>query len=244
MFVIGQKLAGMEDVSLFSSPWVSAWGATNRYLRRVDPAARGALAQTALRQTGALSMAAAIIHLSDPAAQRPGSGRVFDPALDVPAVDAMKAEWLQITRDRAADGHALLSDPDLVNLLYRWRDYTGAFDEPRAWVTTATRTDAGFASLVTRLMRTVTSHTWGDHVSTSQIPSIRVRSRTSLASTWRGAEAKRLTRRGSPNMRSPCEPCEAQSKNGSGARLSRRPSREWTKHDEPAYRHRSAPADL
>jgi predicted KAP-like P-loop ATPase len=75
MFVIGQRLAGIEDVNLFSSPWVSAWRSTNRYLRRVDPGARGALALTALRQTGALSMAAAIIHLSDPALDLPQSRR-------------------------------------------------------------------------------------------------------------------------------------------------------------------------
>lgn len=80
----------------------------------------------------------------------------------------MKTEWLQIMRDRAFDTDVLLAQPDLITQLYTWRDYAGTFDEPRAWVTAVTSTDAGFASLATRLMKTITSHTSGDHVSVSQ----------------------------------------------------------------------------
>lgn len=80
----------------------------------------------------------------------------------------MKTEWLRIMRDRALDTDALLAQPDLLTQLYRWGDYAGTFDEPRTWVTEVTSTDAGFASLVMRLMKTITSHTWGDHVSVSQ----------------------------------------------------------------------------
>jgi len=168
MFVIAQRLAGTEDISLFSSPWVSAWRSIDRYLERVTPEGRGALALDALRQTAALSVAAAVIHLSDPTTRNRESGRRFDPTLDLPTVEAMKTEWLRIIRNRAIDMNALLAQPDLTNLLYRWRDYTGALDEPRAWVTAVTATDAGFACLATRLMNTVTSYGLDDYVSVSK----------------------------------------------------------------------------
>lgn len=168
MFVIAQRLAGTERANPFGSPWVSAWRSTNRYLKRVAPEERGALALDAFRQTGALSVAALIIHLSDPTTRDQGSGREFDPALDLVTVEAMKAEWLRIMRDRALDTDALLAQPDLVTQLYTWRDYAGTFDEPRAWVAAATNMDAGFACLATRLMKTIRSHAMGDHVSVSE----------------------------------------------------------------------------
>jgi predicted KAP-like P-loop ATPase len=168
MFVIAQRLAGIEDANPFSSSWVSAWRSTNRYLKRIAQVERGALAIDALQQTGALSVGSLIIHLSDPATRGQESGRAFEPALDLPTVEAMKTEWLRIMRDRALDTDTLLAQPDLVTQLYTWRDYTGTFDEPRAWVTAVTSTDAGFARLIMRLMKTITSHTLGDHVSVSQ----------------------------------------------------------------------------
>jgi predicted KAP-like P-loop ATPase len=168
MFVIAQRLAGTEEANPFSSSWVSAWRSTNRFLKRVAPEERGALALDALRQTEALSVGSLIIHLSDPATRGQESGRAFEPALDLPTVEEMKTEWLRIMRDRALDTDALLAQPDLLMQLYRWRDYAGTFDEPRTWVREVTSTDAGFANLAMRLMKTITSHTWGDQVSVSQ----------------------------------------------------------------------------
>ncbi|SAL01443.1 histone family protein nucleoid-structuring protein H-NS [Caballeronia calidae] len=42
--------------------------------------------------------------------------------------------------------------PDLLSLLYRWRDYSGLSDDPCAWIREITQTDSGFASVVSRLM--------------------------------------------------------------------------------------------
>lgn len=78
----------------------------------------------------------------------------------------MKAEWLRLIRGRAADGHALIAEPDLISQLYRWKDYTDSTDEPREWVMKAIQTDQGFATMATRLMSRGTSHTYGDLVST------------------------------------------------------------------------------
>ncbi|WP_321949453.1 P-loop NTPase fold protein [Paraburkholderia sp. J10-1] len=166
MFRIAQKLAGQRDVDPFNSPWLSAWRATSWFLKRVPEDVRGGLALDALRQTQALSVAAILINLNDPAAQKASESYAFDPALDLDTVEAMKAEWLRSIRRRAVDGEALIVQPDLVSWLYRWRDYIGSLDEPREWMCEAIRTDEGFARMATRMMSRGTSSSWGDRVST------------------------------------------------------------------------------
>lgn len=165
MFSIAQKLVGLRGGS-FNSPWVSAWRATSWYLRRLPEELRGGLALEALRQTKALSVAAILIHLNDPADQKEGKADKFDPALEPDTVKAMKTLWLQLIKSRAASSYALIAEPDLISQLYRWKDYAGSFDEPRKWMLDAIRTDEGFASIATRMMSTGTSHSWGDRVST------------------------------------------------------------------------------
>jgi hypothetical protein len=168
MFVIAQKFAGQTDDGFFNSPWISAWRATSWYLKRVPQEHRRELSLESLRRTQALSVAATLIYLSDPAAQSDDDGGAFDPALDLETVDAMKSEWLRLMRRRAGDGNALITEPDLISQLYRWRDYAHSLDEPRHWVAEAIRTDEGFASMATRMMSRGTSHTVGDRVSTSR----------------------------------------------------------------------------
>ncbi|SHJ70739.1 KAP family P-loop NTPase fold protein [Paraburkholderia terricola] len=166
MFRIAQKLAGLTDGDPFNSPWVSAWRATSWFLKRIPDGVRGGLAIDALRQTKALSVAAILIHLSDPADRREDDDGAFDPTLDLHTIKAMKAEWLRLMRSRAVDGDALIAEPDLLVQLYRWRDYVGSMDEPREWMARAIRTDEGFASMSTRMMSRGTSYSVGDRVST------------------------------------------------------------------------------
>lgn len=166
MFAIAEKLADRRDVDPFNSPWLSAWRATSWFLKRIPGDVRGDLALDALRQTAALSIAAILIHLSDPADRKEGEDGAFDPALDLDTVKAMKAEWLRLMRSCAADGDALIGEPDLMSLLYRWRDYAGSLDEPREWIGEAIRTDEGFASMAARMMSRGTIHSLGDRVAT------------------------------------------------------------------------------
>ncbi|WP_426054703.1 KAP family P-loop NTPase fold protein [Janthinobacterium sp. PSPC2-1] len=165
MFGIAQKLAGRNDLGPFDSSWYSAWRATSCFLTRIPEGLRGALAIEALRQTKALSVAAILIHLNDPADQRQGD--VFEPTLDHNTVIAMKVEWLRLMRLQAADGATLIAEQDLLSLLYRWKDYSGSLDEARDWVVGAIQTDEGFAKMSSRLMGKSTSHSMDDHVSTS-----------------------------------------------------------------------------
>ncbi|OBR47798.1 NTPase [Paraburkholderia tropica] len=166
MFRIAEKLAGTQDGDPFSSPWISAWRATSGFLKRLPEDIRGHRALAALRQTGALSVAAILIHLSDPADRREEEQANFDPALDPGAVEALKVEWLRLVRERALNGDALLEDSGLMSLLYRWRDYAGLPDEPREWVALQIRTDEGFARMAARMMSRGTRYSAGDRVST------------------------------------------------------------------------------
>jgi len=168
MFVIAQKLVGLGNLDPFNSPWLSAWRATSWFLKRIPETLRHGLAIEALRQTKALSIAAMLIHLNDPANRKEGETHTLEPALKLDTVEAMKAEWLRLIRSRAADGEALIDEPDLLSQLYEWRDYAGSLDEPREWTMSAIRTDEGFANMVTRMMSEGTSHSWGDRVSTVQ----------------------------------------------------------------------------
>ena len=118
----------------------------------------------AFRQTEALSVASILIHLSDPSDREEGSQGTFDPVLDINTVEDMKVEWLRLMRQRAEEGNALFTEPDLVRLLYRWGKYAGALDEPREWVSEAIRSDEAFAAIVASMMSQGTSHSWGDRV--------------------------------------------------------------------------------
>ncbi len=166
MFVLAQKFAGQTNTGFFSSPWLAAWRATSWYLKRIPQQERREMILDALRRTNALSVAAILIHLSDPADHNDTDGSAFDPTLDLDTLEEMKSEWLRLIRTRAADGDALINEPDLINLLYRWKDYTQSLDEPRHWVAEAVRSEQGFASMATRMMSRGTTHTVGDHVST------------------------------------------------------------------------------
>ena len=137
---------------------------TSWFLKRIPEGVRGHLALEALRQTKALSVAAILIHLNDPADRRENDA--FDPALDLDTVNAMKAEWLRLMRSRAAEGATLIAEPDLMAQLYWWRNYAGSLDEVREWMAQAIRTEEGFASMATRMMSRGTSHSSGDRVST------------------------------------------------------------------------------
>ncbi len=119
----------------------------------------------ALRKTGALSVAAILIHLNDPADRKEEDRAGFAPTLDLATVEAMKVEWLRQRRERATEMSVMIAEPDLISQLYRWRQY-GSADEPREWIAEAIKTDEGFATLASRMMSRGTSSSWGDRVST------------------------------------------------------------------------------
>lgn len=162
IFQIAQKFSGGGNVGNFGSPWISGWRAASWYIKRIPGDVRSEHVLHALRKTEALSVAAMIINLNDPAARDEDDAGQFEPTLDLPTIEALKREWLVLIRRRAEPVEILISESDLVSLLYRWRDYAGSFDEPRAWMAEAISTDAGFANIVSRLVSTVSTHADGD----------------------------------------------------------------------------------
>ncbi|MEE5137994.1 P-loop NTPase fold protein [Pseudomonas alliivorans] len=164
MFSIAQRLVHLRGNG-FSSPWISAWRSISSYLRRIPDDIRGRIATDALRDTKALSVAAMLIHLSDPADYKQESGREFDPVLDLNTVNTLRAVWLQLMRSRAEDDHQLIDQPDLVSLLYIWEKFEASPTRPRGWVAAAIETDDGFAKMASRMLITGTIRSWGDSVS-------------------------------------------------------------------------------
>jgi hypothetical protein len=162
MFAIAQKFA---DAGPFNLPWISAWRATSWFLKRIPRDGRSALVLNAFRKTEALAVAATLIYLNDPADRKDDPDQAFEPVLDLETVEAMKVQWLQILRSRAADGTALIAEPDLLSLLYRWKTFTGSLDEPRRWVEKAIQTDEGFARMAALMMSRGSIHSFGDRVS-------------------------------------------------------------------------------
>lgn len=164
MFSIAQRIVHLRGNG-FSSPWISAWRAISSYLRQIPAETRGRLAIDALRETQALSVAAMLIHLSDPADHSQESGRRFDPVLDLDTVHTLKAVWLQLIRSRAESAYPLSDQPDLVSLLYTWEKYEISATRPRRWVQEVIQSDDGFAKMASRMMTTGTTKSWGDRVS-------------------------------------------------------------------------------
>ncbi len=164
MFSIAQELVAGRRSGGFDSPWTSAWRATSWYLKSVPTADRGREALDALRKTGALSLAAILIHLNDPADCPENERENFEPNLTADELAQLKTEWLRQLEALAAYPPRLLAQPDLASLLYRWRDYTGSLDAPRGWLAKVITDDAAFATVVESLMSRGTSRGWGDRV--------------------------------------------------------------------------------
>jgi len=161
MFRIAQHFVDLSNLP-FQSPWISAWRATSWYLKQIPEGDRAGLMTAALQQTKALSVTATLIGLNDPTEF--GSKNSFDPTLAPETVEELKAQWLQLIRSTAEA--ELLEAPDLGTLLYRWKDFTGTFDEPKAFVHRVIETNAGFAIIASRLMNRGTRYSAGDHIST------------------------------------------------------------------------------
>jgi hypothetical protein len=162
LYRIAEEFAGADAPDPFKSPWLSAWRATSWYLKSVPEADRGALALAALSETGALSVVAMLITLSDPENRKDKDAGFYEPPIDEASLQTLKDEWLRIIQEHAKDEANMLAGRDLISQLYHWRDFSGSFDEPKAWASRAIRKDEGFVVFVTRMMSRGTSYGEGD----------------------------------------------------------------------------------
>ncbi|WP_241610169.1 KAP family P-loop NTPase fold protein [Rosenbergiella epipactidis] len=165
MFSLAESFAG-QNYEIFDSPFISAWRATSFYLDTIPRVQRGDLLLHALGKSQALSVAAVLINLSDPEEREDKGTKDFDPAIDYDTLQTIKAEWLRLVKERAANGYDLIKTPDLLTILYRWKYYSGSIEEPRAWVMNNISTDQGFVCIISRFMSRGSSRSINDYVST------------------------------------------------------------------------------
>lgn len=164
LFNMGEELSGEPGSDgPFNSPFVSAWRAASWYLRRVpDMTERARLMLQAMASTKALSTPAILISLEIEAYEKPDSER--EPELAEEDIGPLKEAWIANMEERIADP-ALLQHDRLVSHLFRWKEYAGSDEPPRAWVAEISGDASRRVKLLRRFLSVGRTHGWGDRVS-------------------------------------------------------------------------------
>lgn len=165
LFEIGEELSSEPGADgPFNTPFVSAWRAASWYLRGIDDKKeRARLMLEAMASTKALSTPAILISLEIEALETPDSER--EPELEAEDIEPLKTAWLANMLERGANDPALLEHDRLVGHLFRWKDFSGNTDGPRAWVEAVGSDPAKRVKLLSRFLSVGRSQGWGDRVS-------------------------------------------------------------------------------
>ncbi len=163
---LGEELSSVAgNDGPFNSPFVSAWRAVSWYLKRVeDNRDRAHLLLKAMRQTRVLAAPAVLISIEAEAHEKPDGERT--PELELDDVQALKEAWVKNMEYRLENDPATADHDRFVGHLFRWKDFSGAADAPRAWVTAASADPAMRIRLLTRFVSVGRVQGWGDRVST------------------------------------------------------------------------------
>lgn len=161
IFELGGELKNASD-GPFNSPYISSWRAASWLLRRVPEAGqRSAIMEAAMQASAALAVPAVLISL-DADAREKGGGREL--LFDGGGFARLKALWVDKVRAVADDGDRLVQISDLVSTLYRWRDFAGGFDEPRAWVQGRTKSSKDLVDILAKFVSIGRAQSVGDRV--------------------------------------------------------------------------------
>jgi hypothetical protein len=161
LFEVGQEVLGTRSSDPFASAWVSAWRATTWYLARLPQQERGQLVLDAFQSTRSLAMLAMLISLD--VSNRKKDSQV-DPRFTDDQLDRLKSAWIKAVEELAADPPRMMSQPDLLSLLYRWRDFSGSIEGPAKFVRAASQDDRWLPVILRALMTVGTAHAMGDRV--------------------------------------------------------------------------------
>lgn len=163
---LGEELSAAPGADgPFNTPFVACWRAASWYLRRIpEPAYRANLLLATMGQTRALATPATLISLD--VESRTKADSRHDPLFDDEKLAELKQCWLETMRYRAACDPSLLTHDRLVTNLYRWREYGGSDEEPRAWVKSVAADPTRLPVLLTSFMSVGQQSGWGDHVAT------------------------------------------------------------------------------
>lgn len=166
IFTLGEELGRQPGADgLFNTPFVAAWRAASWYLRRLaTPEERAEVMLAAMAKARALAAPAILISIDMDVRAKPEEAgeRLFD---DV-GLERIKTQWLEIIAQRLGDTEDLLGDDHLIAHLYRWRDFSGSLDGPKAWVEDIAADPELFPKLIVRFLSVGTQSSWGDRVST------------------------------------------------------------------------------
>ncbi len=166
LFELGREMLAASAGEAWNTPYISSWRAASWFLRRVpEPERRSAILEAAIRGSNALSVPAVLISLDQDERVKGGDR---DLLFDEAGFERLKALWVERIQAVAAQDAALLEADDLVSLLYRWRDFSGGFDEPRAFVASRTQGPAQLASMLAHFVTVSTVHAFGDRVSSKR----------------------------------------------------------------------------
>ncbi|MFT5330402.1 MAG: putative KAP-like P-loop ATPase [Parasphingorhabdus sp.] len=161
MFMIGEKLIGNRVEDPFNSPWISAWRATSWYFNRIDKADRKQLFTESLKEADALAVPAILISL-DYDSREKGSEREY--LFEDENLIEMTVAWVDKIELIAQNPDALLAKPNLIQLLYRWRSFSGSLEAPKKWLDQAVKKDSTLVSIILSFLSRGTSQGWGDRV--------------------------------------------------------------------------------
>jgi predicted KAP-like P-loop ATPase len=147
MFEIGDWLKERDIASFTIDPIARARRVLEQFLRQEeDPARRGAIIVKAASHSSGLRLPVELAS-NEEGAREKGRERLMDES----QLERFKALCVERLKAAARDG-TLLKQPDLLELLYRWRDWAGE-EEPRQWVASLLESSDG----VVRFLVTVTT---------------------------------------------------------------------------------------
>ncbi|WP_162148410.1 P-loop NTPase fold protein [Asticcacaulis sp. YBE204] len=148
-----------------AAPYTAGWRSVFWYmLQTSDLETRGQFFLDALLRAQGLSVAATLISID---AGRDGKRSPPERTL---MTDTQRARaellWVIKLKAKLPDVEALISHPQFVSLLFRWREFENE-QVVRSWLAEVTQTDRNLVKVLEGFEHTRHMQTWGDHVSTA-----------------------------------------------------------------------------
>ncbi|MFT6008752.1 MAG: hypothetical protein ACI9TB_001988, partial [Parasphingorhabdus sp.] len=114
-----------------------------------------------LKEADALAVPAILISL-DYDSREKGSEREY--LFEDENLIEMTVAWVDKIELIAQNPDALLAKPNLIQLLYRWRSFSGSLEAPKKWLDQAVKKDSTLVSIILSFLSRGTSQGWGDRV--------------------------------------------------------------------------------
>lgn len=163
MFENGEKLSEKSE-DLFNEPFVACWRGITWYLSRLnDSGSRRIVFENALTESTPLGAAAFVLSLEGQALDEPDPRS--PPIFTREDLVALTRLWILRVEVQAADVAAIIERPNLVSLLYRWKQF-GDDEAPKAWATSCAKVPGNVVPLLRQFVNRGMSQSSNDLVAT------------------------------------------------------------------------------